>query len=105
VHLSAIRDGTTGDVSLRWVRRSRADTDSWNTAEAPLELPPEAYVVAVLSGTTPLRTIAAAEPTAVYTAAQQLADFGSLPASFDFTVSQVSPSLGPGLAARGTFNA
>jgi hypothetical protein len=43
-------------------------------------------------------------PAAVYAAADQIADFGSLPAAFTFTVAQVSPILGPGLAAEGAFS-
>ena len=52
-----------------------------------------------------MRTIVACTPAATYTATQQTADFGSLPASFGFTVAQVSPLYGPGHAANATFHA
>ncbi len=104
VHLAAARDSATGDVTLSWVRCSRSDTDSWNTADAPLDVFPEAYDVTIFNGARRLRTLAAAAPAVTYSNAQQTADFGGLPASFGFTVAQVSPVLGPGLAAEGSFD-
>jgi hypothetical protein len=105
VHLSARRDSQSGDVTLSWVRCSRSDTDSWATTEAPLDLSPEAYAVTILDGGgTAIRSLSTANPAATYTAADQTADFGSLPPSFAFTVAQVSPTLGPGLAATGAFH-
>ena len=41
---------------------------------------------------------------ASYAAAEQVADFGALPAEFGFTVSQLSAELGAGAAATGAFN-
>ena len=105
VHLSAIRDPVTGNIAFAWVRCSRADTDSWTLIEAPLDYSPEAYSVTVFNGLTAVRTITASAPAAAYAAADQTADFGSPPTSFTFTVAQVSPILGPGLAAEGDFHA
>ncbi len=103
-YLRAARDGS-GNIALSWGRRSRADTDSWAPAEAPHDNLPESYVVTILDGVTPMREIAAAAPSAAYTAAAQAADFGAPPASFLFTVAQVSPVYGPGHAAEGSFDA
>ena len=47
----------------------------------------------------------AAATGAVYAAAEQTADFGGLPSSFGFAVSQVSAVYGPGHEATGTFDA
>jgi hypothetical protein len=105
VHLAATRDAASGDVALSWVRCSRSDTDSWATTEAPLDVTPEAYAVTILDGGAAVRTIPAASPAVTYTAVDQTADFGSPPASFSFTVAQVSPTLGPGIAATGAFHA
>jgi hypothetical protein len=102
-HLRAVRD-TSGDIALSWVRRSRADAGGWTQANAPLEHQPEAYVVSILDGSNAVRIIEAAAPSLIYTAAAQAADFGALPAAFSFTIAQVSPVLGTGLAAGGTFN-
>ena len=102
VHLLALR-GTSGDIALSWVRRSRADGDSWAGDDAPLDFAPEGYRVAILDGGTALRTIDAARPAAIYTAADQAEDFGTPPAAFDWTVAQLSVRFGPGHAATAGF--
>ena len=57
----------------------------------------------VLNGVSAVRTISTATPAATYSAADQTSDFGALPASFSFTVAQVSPLYGAGHAATATF--
>lgn len=104
VHLIAERL-SGGDVRLGWVRRSRADPDNWALEEAPHELVPEAYRLRILNGAAVLRSVTCATPAATYAAAEQLADFGLLPSGFDFEVTQLSPVLGAGHAARGRFEA
>jgi hypothetical protein len=104
VHCRAVRDGS-GDVALGWVRRSRADAGSWAALEVGLDYAPEAYRVTIFAGVTAVREIAVSVPTATYPAAAQVADFGSLPAAFDFAVSQLGPEFGPGAAATGAFSA
>jgi hypothetical protein len=104
VHLSAVRDGS-GDIALGWVRRSRADTDSWAGDDAPLDVMPEAHRVTILDGGGPVRTIDVGTAAATYDAAALTADFGSLPTGFDFTVAQLCPLYGPGHAAAGRFDA
>ena len=101
VHLRALA-GT--DIALSWVRRSRADTDSWATEDAPLDFAPEAYRVEIYDGVTLKRTIDATLPAATYTAAQQAADFGG-PAAFTWRVAQMSALYGPGHWATGEFDA
>ena len=104
VHLRAVR-GSGGDVTLSWLRRSRADAGGWAAAEVPLEHAPEGYRVTIFDGADAVRTIEAAGSAAVYAAAAQLADFGALPDAFAFTVAQVSPVFGPGHPETGSFNA
>jgi hypothetical protein len=105
VHLSAARAPGSGDVSLGWMRRSRADSGGWALADVPLEHAPEAYRVTILDGATEIRVIEAAGPAATYTAAQQSADWGSPPDSFAYRVAQLSAASGAGHAAIGEFNA
>ena len=90
---------------LHLLRRSRADTDSWVLADAPLDVVPEAYRVTVFDGPDVVRVIETTAAAASYAAAAQNADFGGLPASFAFTVAQLSPVLGPGHSAAGAFAA
>ena len=65
---------------------------------------PEAYRVTIFDGATPVRSIAATGPAAIYSAAEQTADFGAPPPDFVFTVAQLSPLYGPGHAAEGVFH-
>lgn len=102
VHLRALRMGS--DIALDWTRRSRADGDGWGVAESPLEHSPERYRVVIFNGAVPVRTFESSTPAATYAASDQLADFGAPPASFDFTVTQISPVLGAGHAAQGEFH-
>jgi len=86
------RTRTPGDVTIRWTRRSRAlSADSWGGLEVPLaegeqgpgpqwghESPAnEAYEVEILDGATVQRVLSTATTTAVYSAAQQTADWGA----------------------------
>ena len=103
VHLRARRDGG-GDVGFAWIRRSRADGGGWGVADSPLDHVPERYRVTIFDGGTVVRVLESSTPSASYGSAEQMADFGTLPASFDFTVAQLSAVLGEGHAAQGEFH-
>jgi len=103
VHLRAVRIAG-GDILLDWVRRSRDDSDGWGTADAPLEHLPERYRLQIFDGAVLRRSVDCSTPLASYTAAEQVADFGSLPGAFDFSVAQVSQVFGPGPVAKGEFH-
>jgi len=107
-HLRARRNPGTGDITLTWTRRSRApEADSWEGFEVPLGEEVESYAVTILashSGAV-LRTLNAATPQVIYTAAQQAADFGAPlgpGASLSFAVRQVSMAVGPGWPRQAT---
>ncbi len=71
---------TPGDLAIRWTRRSRAlAADSWGGLEVPLAEEIEAYEVEILDGATVKRVLSTATTSAVYTAAQQTADWGAPP--------------------------
>lgn len=68
-----------GDLTIRWTRRSRAlAADSWGAVEVPLIEEVEAYEVEILDGGMVKRTLAASATSAIYSAAQQTADWGAL---------------------------
>ena len=46
-----------------------------------------------------MRTLASSTPSVTYSSADQVADFGALPAEISIAISQISPTEGPGLAA------
>ena len=97
VHVRA-RRGPEG-VTLTWVRRTRKDGDAWEPSDVPLGEDAERYEVDVLQGGAVLRTLASAVPTALYPAAQELADFGAPQAALALRVAQVSPVVGRGFEA------
>jgi hypothetical protein len=92
-----------GDLTIRWVRRSRdLSSDSWEIGEPPLAETTEAYEVEIWAGATLKRTLASGTTSALYSAAAQTADFGAaLTAGQSFTVRifQVSARLGRGTPA------
>lgn len=102
VRLRGKRDHATGDWTLSWIRRTRAGGDSWNQTEVPLSEESEAYRLEILDapGGSVLRTISLGEPGYLYTAAQQVADFGSLQWNVPMRVTQLSASYGAGVAAE-----
>ncbi len=70
---------TPGDLTIRWVRRSRAlSADSWAALEVPMSEQMEAYEVEILDGSVVRRTLSATTTSVVYTSAQQIADWGAL---------------------------
>lgn len=101
-HLHARREAVSGDVSIGWIRRSRLGGDDFEAREIRLGEETEAYEVEILSGGEVVRRIETDAPTALYPAAEQIADFGALPAALEVSVHQLSATVGPGVAARAT---
>jgi hypothetical protein len=91
---------TPGDLSISWKRRTRAPAgDSWDAIEVPLFEETEAYELDVLDGATVKRTLASATSSALYTGAQQTADWGAplVPGnSLQVAIYQVSQQFGRG---------
>ncbi|SFC45431.1 baseplate multidomain protein megatron [Tropicimonas isoalkanivorans] len=72
------RPRTPDDLTIRWVQRSRAlSADSWAALEVPMTEQMEAYEVEILDGATVLRTLTTTTTSVLYTAAQQIADWGA----------------------------
>jgi hypothetical protein len=86
-----------GDVMLSWVRRSPVEGNG--SSEPGGEL----FDVTIQGIDGPVRTFQCGSTMAVYSAAEQVADWGALPAAFTFTIAQVSGALGAGAAAEGAF--
>jgi hypothetical protein len=84
------------------VRRTRLGGDSWETAEVPLAEDSERYEIDILDGSNVKRTILSDAPSAVYTAAEQTADFGSPQSSVSLRVFQMSALLGRGTPRTAT---
>lgn len=95
VHLRGMRT-IDGSLELRWIRRTRIGGDSWEVNEVPLAEGDELYEVEILDGGSVKRTFATNIPNVVYTAQEQIQDFGVLPSSIAVRVYQVSRVWGRG---------
>ena len=95
VHLSGSRNGA-GDLAIAWVRRARLGGWWRDRADVPLNEESERYEVDILSGATVVRTIATTQPAATYTAAEQVANFGTVQPTISVRVAQLSAAIGRG---------
>ena len=100
-HVRGARNGA-GDLTISWVRRTRYGGWWRDLTDVPLNEETERYEVDVMNGSTVLRTLAVSAPAAIYTAAQQVADFGSAQASVTVRVVQLSTAIGRGTPALAT---
>ena len=89
---------SSGNLAITWVRRTRSGGDSWDTEDVPLSEAAEAYEVDILDGSTVKRTIAVTAPAAVYTSAEQTADFGAPQTVVSVKIYQKSAAFGRGSA-------
>lgn len=96
VHVRATR--SSGDLSISWTRRTRTGGDNWDAAEVPLAEESERYAVDILDGGDVVRTISATAPAALYSAAEQTADFGAPQSSLSLAIYQLSAVYGRGSA-------
>lgn len=101
VHITGTRDGG-GDLTIRWIRRTRTGGDWRDNADVPLGEAQEAYELDVFDGADIVRTITVNAATATYTATEQTADFGSPQSSISIRVYQLSAMVGRGRAGEAT---
>ncbi len=99
VHVRGTRD-TEGNLTIRWVRRTRVGGEWRDYTDAALSEAREAYEVAIQNGADVVRTLSSYSPEAVYGAAQQAADFGSVQQAVSITVYQLSDRVGLGYGAQ-----
>ncbi len=94
VHVTARREA--GGVRIRWLRRTRVGGDGWDAAEVPLDEEAERYEVEILGNGAVLRSLAVLDPSVLYAAAQETADFGAPQTVLDLRIAQVSAVAGRG---------
>jgi hypothetical protein len=95
-HLRARR--SEAGVQFSWVRRTRFGGDSWDALEVPLNESAEAYRLEIFDGETPVRVIETGAPEALYTSANEIANFGSPQSTLSVRVAQLSAVAGAGRA-------
>ncbi|MCC5967858.1 MAG: hypothetical protein JJU24_17215, partial [Natronohydrobacter sp.] len=96
------RARSPGDLTIRWVRRSRAlAADNWGMGDVSLGEEVEAYALDILDGATVKRTLSTSTTSAVYSGADQIADWGALLGPGDtltIRIVQISTLIGRGAA-------
>ncbi len=102
VHLG-IERAANDDLTISWIRRSRIYGDDWNAPDIPLGEAGEAYRVTIFDGANVVRELETTTPVAIYTAADQQADFTALPQSLTISVSQLDAFANPGTPRTATF--
>ncbi len=93
-HIRGTRSG--GDLEVTWVSRTRIGGDSWDAIDVPLGEAQERYEIDILDGSSVKRTLTSTSPSALYTAAEQTADFGSPQPSASLRIFQLSATRGRG---------
>ena len=91
-----------GDLTIRWVQRSRSlAADNWNAGEVALAEEAEVYEIDILDGSTVKRTLGTNTTSAIYSSADQIADWGALLGPGDtltIRIAQLSSLIGRGAA-------
>ena len=91
-------------IQINWIRRGRIDSDSWDVVEIPLGEDNELYQLSILDGAVLKRSVTITSPNYLYTMANIIADFGTMPASLTLRVAQVSAAYGAGAILERTIN-
>lgn len=90
------RRNAGGDLTISWIPRTRIAGGWLDGADAPIGEDSEAYEIDIMSGTTVKRTLAATTRSAVYSQADQIADFGTAQAAVKVRIYQISATVGRG---------
>jgi hypothetical protein len=100
-HIRAVRH-RSGDITISWKRRTRINGDWLNHVDAPLVEESERYEVEVIreDGAAKRTITSLKSPVAVYSAAEQIEDFGALQTSISVGVFQLSALVGRGRAGN-----
>ncbi|MFQ5774207.1 MAG: phage tail protein [Kiloniellaceae bacterium] len=116
VHIGGAPSGSPAHWTITWVRRTRLGGAWKDGADVPLGEESEDYEVDILNGAAVARTITstaspggsvvtAASRQALYTAADQIADFGAEQATLTLKVYQLSATVGRGFPGAATLAA
>ncbi|WP_018701248.1 baseplate multidomain protein megatron [Amorphus coralli] len=94
-----------GALVLTWIRRTRIGGDDWMGEDVPLGETAERYRLEILDGGEVVRTVETVMPSYAYTAAEQVADFGSVPGSVDVRIAQLASGIGADVPLQATLTA
>lgn len=94
-HIKGNRD-SSGNLAIEFKRRTRFNGGWVDNIDVPLNEASESYTLRIMNGTTVKRTFNLTSPSATYTSAQQITDFGSNQATVSVQVWQNSAVVGAG---------
>ena len=101
VHVTGVRDAS-GNLTIRWVRRTRIGGEWRDYIDAPLSETSEMYDIEVLNGGNVVRTLSSVISEVQYSAAEQTADFGSPQSAVTVRIFQKSAKIGRGIHSQNT---
>ncbi len=99
VNLAATVDNV-GNITITWTRRDRHAGDRTDYENFPLSESKEEWEIDLLANQTVIRTIKSFDTKLIYSADNQVADFGSVQSSVTVTVYQISSHVGRGYPAQ-----
>ena len=95
VHVAAKREAA--GIRLAWTRRTRLNGDGWDAIDVPLAEDAESYEIDILdAGAVAAGRSRATQPSVLYAAAQETADFGAPQSALTLRVVQMSAVAGRG---------
>lgn len=83
-------------VVIDFIRRGRIDSDAWETLDIPLGEASEAYEADIHLPASGTRKLGAATTSILYSAADELADFGAPQSALTISLYQISAAVGRG---------
>lgn len=99
VHLGASRAGD-GAITLSWIRRTRLYGEWQDHQDVPLNEEDERYDIEILNGASVVHTARTVSAGYIYSAAQQINDFGGVQPSIRVRIYQLSALVGRGMPAE-----
>lgn len=102
VHVRGERDDSSEDLTITWIRRDRLYQTMRDGVELPNSETSESYSIDIMDGSSVARTLTSYMPSVVYTAADQIADFGAPVPEVSVRVYQLSAIVGRGTPAEAT---
>jgi hypothetical protein len=99
--LKGERDAS-GNLTISWVRRARVGGEWRPNVDVHQPEKDLSYEIVIKNGLSDVRTAAVTQENFIYTAAMQVADFGSLQSSVELNIYQISDITGRGRPAAGT---
>jgi hypothetical protein len=106
VYASAATDGSH-NMTIKWTRRDRVDAGWENFSDVPMSEETLAFEIDIYDalGSTVVRTLEATEEEVIYTATQQIADFGTTVQQVQVAIYQMSAAVGRGHPLEATLEA